>query len=199
MKYVDSISLYGLTGDAYVRDAQFSAITDSMSNSFMIAIGACMLLLLVIFRSLRYSLITLIPVVLVVCWLYGLMYVLDYEINLMTATIASISVGIGIDYCIHFTERFRQEFLRLPDKKKALLNTAGSTGIALLGSALSTATGFAVLAFAPMPMFATFGILTALMIAMSFLVALMVLPCLLYIFTPQENKHREKLKIEDLA
>jgi predicted RND superfamily exporter protein len=177
MEDVDSISFYGLTGNAYVRDAQFSAITDSMTNSFMIAIGACMLLLLVIFRSLRYALITLIPVILVVCWLYGLMYILGYEINLMTATIASISVGVGIDYCIHFTERFRQEFLRLPDKKRALLNTAGSTGIALLGSGLSTATGFAVLAFAPMPMFSTFGILTALMIAMSFMVAIMVLPC----------------------
>ncbi|MDD4923539.1 MAG: MMPL family transporter [Dehalococcoidales bacterium] len=191
MKNVDSISFYGLTGNAYVRDAQFSAITDSMTNSFMIAIGACMLFLLVIFRSLRYSLITLIPVIFVVCWLYGLMYILGYEINMMTATIASISVGVGIDYCIHFTERFRQEFLRLPDKKKALLNTAGSTGIALLGSGLSTATGFAVLAFAPMPMFSTFGILTALMIAMSFMVAIMVLPCLLYIFLPQDNKQQD--------
>ncbi len=195
MKDVDSISFYGLTGDAYVRDAQFSAITNSMSNSFMIAIGACILLLLVIFRSLRYSLITLIPVILVVCWLYGLMYVLGYEINLMTATIASISVGVGIDYCIHFTERFRQEFLRLPDKKKALLNTAGSTGIALLGSGFSTAAGFAVIAFAPMPMFATFGVLTAIMIAMSFLVAIFVLPCLLYIFTPRENKQNDQSHI----
>jgi predicted RND superfamily exporter protein len=197
MRDIASISFYGLTGDAYVRDAQFSAITDSMSNSFMIAIGACMLLLLLVFRSLRYSLITLIPVILVVCWLYGLMYILDYEINLMTATIASISVGIGIDYCIHFTERFRQEYLRLPDKKKALLNAAGSTGIALVGSAFSTAAGFAVLAFAPMPMFATFGILTALMIAMSFLVALMVLPCLLYIFTPQGNRRQYKSETID--
>jgi hypothetical protein len=197
MKDVESISFYGLTGDAYVRDAQFSAITNSMSNSFMIAIGACIVLLLVIFRSLRYSLITLIPVVLVVCWLYGLMYILGYEINLMTATIASISVGVGIDYCIHFTERFRQEFLRLPDKKKALLNTAGNTGIALLGSGLSTAMGFAVLAFAPMPMFSTFGILTALMITMSFLVAVIILPCLLYIFSPQEKKTEDKSLISD--
>jgi predicted RND superfamily exporter protein len=192
MKDVESISFYGLTGDAYVRDAQFSAITDSMSNSFMIAIAACIVLLLIIFRSLRYSLITLIPVILVVCWLYGSMYILGYEINLMTATIASISVGVGIDYCIHFTERFRQEFLRLPDKKKALSNTAGNTGIALLGSCLSTATGFAVLAFAPMPMFSTFGILTALMIAMSFMVAVVILPCLLYLFTPQENNTKSQ-------
>ena len=197
MKDVESISFYGLTGDAYVRDAQFSAITDSMSNSFMIAIAACIVLLLIIFRSLRYSLITLIPVILVVCWLYGSMYILGYEINLMTATIASISVGVGIDYCIHFTERFRQEFLRLPDKKKALSNTAGNTGIALLGSCLSTATGFAVLAFAPMPMFSTFGILTAIMIAMSFMVAVVILPCLLYLFTPQENNTKSQSQVED--
>jgi predicted RND superfamily exporter protein len=197
MKGVDSISFYGLTGSAYVRDAQFSAITDSMTNSFLIAIGACLLLLMLIFRSLRYSLITLIPVILVVCWLYGLMYLLGYEINLLTATIASISVGVGIDYCIHFTERFRQEFLRQGDKKKAFVNTAGSTGIALLGSCLSTAAGFTVIAFAPMPMFSTFGVLTAIMIAMSFLVAIIALPCLLYIFTPQENKQQAQSNAAD--
>ncbi len=197
MKDAAGISFYGLTGDAYVRDAQFSAITNSMTNSFMIAIAACMLLLMVIFRSLRYSLITLIPVTLVVCWLYGLMYILGYEINLMTAIIASISVGIGIDYCIHFTERFRQEFLRLADKKKALVNTAGSTGIALLGSCLSTAAGFTVIAFAPMPMFSTFGVLTAVMIAMSFMVAIIALPCLLYIFTPQENRQQDQSNVAD--
>jgi predicted RND superfamily exporter protein len=194
---VDSISFYGLTGSAYVRDAQFSAITDSMTNSFLIAIAACMLLLMVIFRSLRYSLITLIPVILVVCWLYGLMYILGYEINMMTATIASISVGVGIDYCIHFTERFRQEYLRQADKKKALVNTAGSTGIALLGSCLSTAAGFTVIAFAPMPMFSTFGVLTAIMIAMSFLVAIVALPCLLFIFTPQEKKRQDQPNLAD--
>ncbi len=114
----------------------------------------------------------------------------------MTATIASISVGIGIDYCIHL-RTLRQEFLRQGDKKKAFVNTAGSTGIALLGSCLSTAAGFTVIAFAPMPMFSTFGVLTAIMIAMSFLVAIIALPCLLYIFTPQENKQQAQSNAAD--
>jgi predicted RND superfamily exporter protein len=185
---VPSITFHGLTGDAYVRDAQFSAITESMNNSFLIAIAACLVLLVIIFRSLRYAIVTLVPVVLVVCWLYGLMYLLGYNINLMTATIAAISVGVGIDFSIHFTERFRQELRRSRDKRTALYNTAKSTGVALLGTALSTASGFAVIAFAPMPMFATFGVLTAVMITLSFLMALFALPSLLLLFAPDLKK-----------
>jgi len=188
MSDVPGITFYGLTGEAYVRDAQFSAITDSMNSSFLIAIAACLVLLVIVFRSLRYAIVTLIPVVLVVCWLYGLMYIMGYHINLMTATIAAISIGIGIDFSIHFTERFRQELRRSQDKRTALYNTAQSTGVALFGTALSTASGFAVIAFAPMPMFATFGVLTAVMITLSFLMALFALPSLLLLFAPAVAK-----------
>jgi predicted RND superfamily exporter protein len=180
----DSITFYGLTGDAYIRDAQFSAITDSLNRSLLIAVFACLSLLVVVFRSLRYAVATLIPVLLVACWLYGFMYLMDYPLNLLTATIAAISIGIGIDFSIHFTMRFRQELATNQDKKAAIYKTARSTGVALLGTAVSTAAGFAVLAFAPMPMFATFGILTAIMITLSFLMALFVLPSLLLILTP---------------
>jgi len=190
MSGVSAITFYGLTGDAYVRDAQFSAITSSMNLSLIIAIAACLVLLIIVFRSLRYAIATLIPVMLVVCWLYGLMYVMDYDINLMTATIAAISVGVGIDFSIHFTERFRQELRKEPDKRTAIYNTARSTGVALLGTTLSTASGFAVIAFAPMPMFATFGVLTAVMIALSFLMALFALPSLLLLFAPGVKKKR---------
>lgn len=190
MSGVSGISSYGLTGDAYVRDTQFSAITSSMTVSLVIAIAACLVLLVVVFRSLRYAIITLIPVMLVVCWLYGLMYLMGYHINLMTATIAAISVGVGIDFSIHFTERFRQELRKIPDKKTALYNTARSTGVALLGTTISTASGFAVIAFAPMPMFATFGVLTAVMITLSFLMALFALPSLLLLFAPNAKKKK---------
>jgi len=136
--------------------------------------------------------VTLIPVILVVCWLYGLMYVMDYDINLMTATIAAISVGVGIDFSIHFTERFRQELSKNPDKKTAIYDTARSTGVALLGTTLSTASGFAVIAFAPMPMFATFGVLIAVMVTLSFLMALFALPSLLLLFAPGTKSDKDK-------
>ena len=184
MSGVSGITFYGITGEAYVRDVQFSAITDSLSRSLVIAVAACLLLLVAVFRSLRYAIVTLIPVVLVACWLYGFMYVMGFHLNLMTATIAAISIGVGIDFSIHFTVRFRQELAGSFDKRTALYSTARSTGVALFGTALSTASGFAVIAFAPMPMFAAFGVLTAVMIVLSFLMALFALPSLLLLFAP---------------
>jgi predicted RND superfamily exporter protein len=182
MKAESSITFYGLTGEAYVRDAQFDAITNSLNRSLLIAIVACLVLLVIIFRSLRYAIATLVPVLLVACWLYGFMSVAGYHLNMMTATIAAISIGVGIDFSIHFTERFRQELRRSLDKRAALFATAQSTGMALFSTALSTALGFAVIAFAPMPMFSTFGLLTAVMIVLSFLMALFALPSLLLLF-----------------
>ena len=189
---VDSIDFYGLTGTGYIRVDQFDAIADAMSRSLIIAAIAVLALLLVVFRSLRYAIMTIIPVLLVACWLYGFMYVGGYYLNMMTATIAAISIGVGIDFSIHFTERFRQERKRSPDKKTALRQTARTTGFALFSAALTTVVGFAVIAFAPMPMFATFGLLTAVMIALSFLMALFVLPSLLLLFAPGKAQTEEK-------
>ena len=183
MQDVSGVSFYGLTGEAYVRDAQFSAITDSLNRSLIIAVAACLVLLLIIFRSLRYAVITLVPVLLVACLLYGFMYVIGYHLNMMTATIAAISIGVGIDFSIHYTVRYRQEMALNHDKIRALYTTSRNTGMALFGTALSTALGFTVIAFAPMPMFSAFGILTAMMIVLSFLMALFALPGLLLLFT----------------
>ncbi len=192
MQDVSSISFYGLTGEAYVRDAQFNAITDSLNRSLIIAVVACLVLLVIIFRSFRYAIITLIPVLLVACWLYGFMYVIGYNLNMMTATIAAISIGVGIDFSIHFTVRFRQELEKSVDKRTALFNTSRNTGMALFGTAVSTALGFAVIIFAPMPMFSAFGLLTAVMIVLSFLMALFALPGLLMLFTPSSLPRKRR-------
>ena len=192
MRDVSGVSFFGLTGEAYIRDAQFSAITDSLNRSLIIAVAACLILLVIVFRSLRYAVVTLIPVLLVACWLYGFMYIIGYNLNMMTATIAAISIGVGIDFSIHYTARYRQELTKNIDKAEALFATSRSTGMALFGTAVSTALGFAVIAFAPMPMFSAFGILTAVMIVLSFLMALFALPGLLRLFTqsslPRKNR-----------
>ncbi len=190
MKGVPAITFYGLTGECYVRDAQFDAITDSLNRSLIIAVVACLLLLYVVFRSFKYAFVTLVPVMLVACWLYGFMFAVGYHLNIMTATIAAIAIGVGIDFSIHFTERFRQEFRTSADKRTTLFTTSRSTGMALFGTAVSTALGFAVIAFAPMPMFAAFGLLTAVMIVLSFLMALFALPSLLLLFAPSGAKEK---------
>jgi predicted RND superfamily exporter protein len=185
---VDSISFYGLTGEGYVRVAQFDAIADALNSSLIIAAVAVFLLLLAVFRSLRYAIMTILPVLLVACWLYGFIYAAGYYLNMLSATIAAISIGVGIDFSIHFTERFRQEYRRNPDKRAAIRESARTTGFALFGAALTTTVGFTVIAFAPMPMFAAFGVLTAMMISLSFFMALFFLPSLLILLLPGKSK-----------
>ena len=88
-----------------------------------------------------------------------------------------------MDYAIHLTMRFREEMLRHPTREAALTAAGTGTGVALIASALSSVSGFAILAFAPMPMFATYGLLTAVMIVMAIAGSLLVLPSLLMLVT----------------
>ena len=148
-----------------------------------VALVLCALLASVFMRSLKYGLASVTPILLVVGWVYGFMYLFDYKINVVTATIAAIAVGVGIDYSTHFTMRFREEFEHEPSRFPALRRAGEGTGGALAISALSSIIGFTVMAFAPMPIFQTFGTLTAVMIVFSLLVALLVLPSVLLVVT----------------
>jgi predicted RND superfamily exporter protein len=85
------------------------------------------------------------------------------------------------------TERFREEMKKSSSRLQALRQAAGGTGIALLGSAASSIVGFAIMGFAPMPMFSAFGQLTALMIFLALVASLVVLPSLLLLVTPKKQ------------
>ena len=148
-----------------------------------VALVLCALLATGFMRSVKYGLAAVSPILIVVGWVYAFMYLFDYKINVVTATIAAIAVGVGIDYSTHFTMRFREEFADEPSRFPALRRAGEGTGGALAISALSSILGFAVMAFAPMPIFQTFGVLTAVMIVFSLLVALLVLPSVLLVVT----------------
>jgi predicted RND superfamily exporter protein len=183
---VEGITYYGLTGSGYTRDATLTAITETLTLSIGVAVILCFVVLVILLRSFKYALVTVIPEILVAAWLYAFMFVAGFSLNAVTATIAAISIGVGIDYSVHVTARFKQELERLGNREEALEYAAQHSGVALLGSAASTMFGFAIIAFAPMPMFSSFGILTALMILMAFVAALFVLPSLLLLVTPKK-------------
>ncbi|MBT98124.1 MAG: hypothetical protein CL902_05805 [Dehalococcoidia bacterium] len=178
------ISFAGLTGSPYTRQASLDATTNGLQRAFPIALVACMVLVVVAMRSVRFGLVTIVPIVLVVAWLYAVMNVFGFGLNFITATIAAISIGVGIDYSVHFTERFRQELNITGERERAMRRTVTGTGAALIASSATSIIGFVVMAFAPMPMFAAYGILTAIMIFLAAVASLLVLPSLLYLVTP---------------
>jgi predicted RND superfamily exporter protein len=182
------ISLAGLTGSPYTRQASLDATTDGLQKALVIAVIACLIVAVVAMRSLRFGVVTIIPIGLVVTWLYAFMYGFGFGLNFVTATIAAISIGVGIDYAIHMTQRFREELEKAGDKVVALGNAAQGTGSALIASAATSILGFTIMGFAPMPMFSSYGILTAVMIFLAAAAALLVLPSLLLLVTPEPRK-----------
>lgn len=194
----DALTIVSVSGEQVVSQDSLAAFTRSMLLALPIALLLCGLLAALFMRSVKYGVAAVTPILLVVGWVYGFMYLVDYKINVVTATIAAIAVGVGIDYSTHFTMRFREEFENEPSRFPALRRAGEGTGGALVISALSSIFGFSVMAFAPMPIFVTFGTLTAVMIALSLLVALLVLPSLLLMVT-RSRSGAERRHLLDLT
>ncbi len=182
----DAILRAGLTGSPFVREAQLDAATRTIQRSLPIAAMGALILLLIAMRSVRYAVITVIPIGLVIVWLYALMHLVGFSLNFVTATIGAVSLGVGIDYSIHLTQRFREEMVSAQSKMEALRRSAGGTGVALLISASSSMVGFTIMGLAPFPLISTYGFLTASMIALALMASLVVLPSLLMLVTREK-------------
>ncbi len=176
-----------VTGSAFVREASLEATNRALQVSLPVALALCLLVGSIFLRSIRYGVASIIPIIMVVTWLYAFMYLAGFAINLVTATIAAVSIGIGIDFAIHYIARYRQELDRLGQRDEAIRVTSEGTGLALVASAASSAVGFGILALAPMPLFAAYGLLTALMIVLALIATLAVLPSILVTITADQS------------
>ena len=175
-----------LTGGPIVRQESLEAVSRALQISLPIAVFLCFLIAAAFMRSLRFAAVSVVPILITVALLYAFMNVFGYSINIVTATIGAISIGIGIDFAIHLTMRYREELQRHGERQAAVRKAGEGTGVALLASAVSSAVGFFILAFAPMPMFASYGLLTAVMISMAAAATLLVLPSLLVLVTKDQ-------------
>ena len=191
LRQLPTIFEAGVTGSPFTREATLAATTRALTISLPVAALACFMLLALWMRSASFAFVTTLPVGLVVSWLYAFMYLTGYSLNFVTATIAAVSIGVGIDYSIHMTQRFRQELMRQPDPSAALRAAAKGTGVALAGSAASSIIGFAVMGFAPMPLFSTYGVISATMVLMAGMASLLVLPSLLLVVAGMKGSRRE--------
>lgn len=175
------------TGSPLVRAASLDGTSRALLISLPIAVLACLLVASLFLRSLRFGLVSVVPILMVVAWLYAFMERTGFAINLVTATIGAISIGIGIDFALHFISRFREELDRSGNCENAVRLAGEGTGLALVASTLSSVVGFGILAMAPMPLFAAYGLLTAVMVALALVASLIVLPALLVLVTADQT------------
>jgi hypothetical protein len=133
------------------------------------------------------AVVTTTPIFLVIIWLYGMIEIAGYGLNMVTVAIAAMSLGVGIDYVIHVVERFREEQENGHDNLKAIEIVGGASGLALFGSALSDIGGFLVITQSSMGFFSTFGLFCAIMIGLSLIASMILTPALIGVVYRKKN------------
>ncbi|WP_276300072.1 efflux RND transporter permease subunit [Halorussus lipolyticus] len=174
------------TGQPIINEIVQQGLLTTLVQTFLITLGVIVAFLTVIFYrrygTLSLGAVTMVPVVFALSWILGAMYLLGIPFNTETAIIASIAIGIGVDYAIHISERFVEELSNAGTATAALETTLAGTGGALLASAVTTAGGFGVLLFALVPSLQRFGLVTGTTIVFAFLSSVVVLPSLLVLW-----------------
>lgn len=168
-----------VTGPSSSLFTIIGSMTQSQILSTLISIMLAALVLIIVFKNPLLGLIAVIPVGICTIWIIGTIYFLGYSLNIMTIMVTSLTIGIGIDYSIHATQRFRLTADRTGDVEKAVCKTVGHTGGALFIAAITTVSGFGLLILAPMPPEQQFGIITSLTVIFSYITSIVVLPPIL--------------------
>ena len=182
----DSLDAIG-TGNVVLNVIVQNDLFETVVRGLVVSLVVVLALLVVTYRraegSATLGAITVLPVAFTVAWILGTMYALDVPFTIVTGLITSLTIGLGVDYSIHVSERYVQELRATGSIEDALRRTLGGTGGALLGSAVTTAGGFGVLTASILPFLQQFGFITAVTIGYSFVASVFVLPSLLVLWT----------------
>jgi len=166
------------TGGTVLTIRTLDAFRESQVSSTVVSVVFAAVFLVAVYRRIALGLLSILPVALSAVWVLGTMYVLGISLNALTLTVTALTIGLGIDYTIYITQRFRQELERKPPGP-AMRDTVMNMGAPIFLCALTTLAGFGVLALSPMPLTQQFGIVSAATIAFSFLLGVFVFPIFL--------------------
>ena len=184
-----------LTGNLSLDDEQvhltgmlvlYNNMLESLFRSQILTLGAVffaiMLMFLVLFRSLRVAMISITPNMLSAAIVLGLMGWAGISLDLMTITIAAITIGIGVDDTIHYVHRFEYEFVRDRDYWAAIRRCHATIGRAMYYTSVTVMLGFSILALSRFVPTIYFGLLTGLAMLVALFANMTLLPVLIETF-----------------
>ena len=182
-----------IAGDAIVGKASIDEINENQMRSLTLSILSAVIMIIILFRLTKGSyvlgVISSLPIIMVVTWNWLLMYFLGISLNVMTNTIASLCVGLGVDYGIHITHRFVEESSRFYSLRDSLLRATGRIGRGMIGASTTTIASIGILIFSSIPPLSNFALILSFSIFFAFVASLLVLPSLLVLWTLYRRKH----------
>ena len=182
----------GFTADLSGRSLILAQITSDVAEaavlSTVIVAGVILLMLVTIhtFRTRNLGLgmargvVTWIPLLAVVAWVYGIMGFTGFQLNSQTVTIGALTLGLGVDYAVHISTRIEEEVEKNPDglPSEWATESISTTGRAMAGAAVTTAGGFSVLNLSSLVPLQLFGQAFVVAITLALLASILLLPSL---------------------
>jgi predicted RND superfamily exporter protein len=173
---------FEITGLAVLYNNMLQSLFQSQIGSLLLVFSVIAFMLLLIFKSFKIMIIGLIPNIFVASSVVGTLGLLKIPLDIMTITVAAISVGMAVDNTIHYIYRYKKEMKITHSNEMALQNAHTTTGRAIFYTAATIATGFSILSLSNFFPTQLFGIFTALAMLIAFISSLSLLPNLLVKF-----------------
>ena len=166
----------------------FNNLLQSLFKSQILTLGVVMLgiflMFFILFRNTVLSLIGVVPNFIAAFFILGIIGLLEIPLDMMTITIAAITIGIAVDNSIHYIYRFKEEFLKINDYNKTLDRCHSTVGIAILNTSITIVFGFSILVLSNFIPTIYFGVFTGIAMLLAMISVLTLLPKLILTFKP---------------
>ena len=166
----------------------FNNLLQSLFKSQILTLGLVMIgifaMFFILFKNIKLSLIGIVPNFIAAFFILGIIGLLGIPLDMMTITIAAITIGIAVDNSIHYIYRFKEEFKKINDYKKTLITCHSTVGVAILNTSITIVFGFSILVLSKFIPTIYFGVFTGLAMLLAMISVLTLLPSLILIFKP---------------
>ncbi len=188
ISYIDSLDLadntYNITGLSFLGLKMYRNMTATMIKSLSLVVMLISVLMILIFRSLKIGLISMIPNVFPIFFGLGYMGLSGIYLSQVTSSIGCIVIGLAVDDTIHFISRYRMEFDRLGNYREALTASMIGVGRALAITTIILFIGFGTAMTSRMDMYYYFGLLSSICLLVALLADFFIAPALILFFKP---------------
>jgi len=168
-----------ISGIMVLYNNMLQSLMSSQIDTLGITVLVLFVLFVIIFRSFSYALIAIVVNLIPLCACFGIMGVAGIPLDIMSITIAAISIGIGVDDVIHYIYRYKREFARSGDEAAAIRASHASIGYAMYYTSFAIILGFSVMMMSNFWPTIYFGMLICLVMSLLLLGALIILPSLI--------------------
>ena len=166
----------------------FNNLLQSLFKSQILTLGLVMIgifgMFLILFKNIKLSIIGVVPNFIAAFFILGIIGLLGIPLDMMTITIAAITIGIAVDNSIHYIYRFKEEFNNLGEYNKTLLLCHSTVGEAILNTSITIVFGFSILVLSKFIPTIYFGIFTGLAMLLAMISVLTLLPSLILLIKP---------------